>query len=146
MAEREVSQSRLWTMSATRRGHTVIKDDGAACARDLLHKLDALRVVLCFDRLVVGEGLVRGRAPEELEAGSIECHGVLLAADVLDIDGVRLGSPVALPGAGDGVRIDVRVRLGAIRGGREVDKFGLHRVRSSVGRGHGRRICREYGL
>ena len=99
---------------------TVVEDDGARRPGELLDKLDALRIVLPLDLLVVRERGVRCGAAEELEAGGVERDGVLLPADVLDLHFVRDPLPVALRACGVGV--DPDVRLLSVGGRRKVEE------------------------
>lgn len=103
---------------------TVIKHHNASGTSDPLHELDALRVVLCFNRCIVSELLVSGSFTPELEAGGVEGECVLFAADVLDLYGMRLRLPVRAALAEGRVRVNVIVRLQAVIRVREVEELG----------------------
>lgn len=120
----------------------MVKGHDAARAGELLHELDALGVVLALDLRVVRERRVLLRAAEVLEARRIERDGVLLPANVLNLHLVRLAHPVLAALARRRVRVNVDVRLLAVRGRREVDELGGH----CVGDRHGSRVCGGGGV
>ena len=104
---------------------TVVKGNDPACAGDLLHQGDALRVVLSLNFLVVRKRSVLLGTPDKvLEAGGVERDGVLLAANVLDLNIVRDPDPVLLANSGGGVGVDVSVRPRAVRRWQKVDELG----------------------
>ena len=72
----------------------MVEGHDARRAGELLDELDGLGVVLLLDHLVVLERGVRDGAAEVLEAGRVERDGVLLAAEVLNLDLVRLADAV----------------------------------------------------
>ena len=90
-------------------GLTVVEDDCARRACQLLDELDGLGVVLFLDDLVVLERRVLRWVAEVLEPGGVEGDCVFLAADVLYLDLMRNHLPIALTSAGRGVGIDVDV-------------------------------------
>ena len=115
----------------------MIERHDPARARDLLHELDALRIILPLGLLVVRKRGVLHRLPEVLEAGSVECDRVLLAPKVLDWDvGVSLADPVLVANTCLGVGVDESVRFGAVRRRLEIDEFsgrdGSHGVREGI--------------
>lgn len=94
--------------------HTVVERHDPARACELLHKLDALGVVLPLNLRVVREGRVPLGAAEELEARCVERCGALLASQVFDLYLVRLALEVLSARAGCRIVVDEEVRLLAV--------------------------------
>ena len=107
----------------------MVKNDGVRRPRELLDQLNALGVILLLDPLVRVERLVHRRSAEVPEPGRIERNGVLLAAQVLNLDLVRCRAEVAFQG------LDGDVRLRAVRRGSVVVERG--RYGFEIGSGHG---------
>lgn len=113
--------------------HTVVKGNDPARARQLLDKLDTLGIILPLDLLIVRERCVFLRVSGVQESRGVERVSILIAADVLYLDGVRLLDPVLIAHARFRVRIDGCVWLGAVERREEVDEVGW----DSVCDGHG---------
>jgi hypothetical protein len=85
-------------------GRTVVKQDDSARTGNRLYELNTLWIILRLDlRVVVERGVLR-RVRAVLEAVCVERDGGLFAAQVLDLEIVRYGIPVALTLAGRRVR------------------------------------------
>lgn len=111
----------------------MVKDNDAARPSELLDNLDALRVVLCFDLLVVQKASVPRSLLSELKTSIVKFVPVLGPADVLDIDNMAIFNPVATMFACVTVGIDVAVRPRAVSRGKVVVEGTNRRV---VARGH----------
>jgi hypothetical protein len=125
-------QGKYMTCSVKSRVRTVIKDDDAAGTGSLLDEVDALRIVLTLDVLVVIKCSMFGWMAEKLEASGIEGRGAQVAAEILHLYVMLGGLPVLASLAGDGIGVDVDPRLRAVGGKSEVVKLG-----GNSGGGHG---------
>ena len=145
MAGETVSIQSSLPLSVYVYGLTVIEGHDTTGTGELLDELDALGVVFGLDGLLAGERLVRGGAAPVLEAGGGERHRVFLAAQVLDLHGVRLGCPVHARYGGGGVVVGHGVRLGAVLRRSEVHEERVHGLRfrrhAEVRAGSVGRIC-----
>ena len=103
----------------------MIKWYNPARTRDLLHELNALRIVFLLRLLVARERRVTGGLTEELKTFDIERDRVFLATKVFDRNiGVLYASPILLALASFRVGVHVSVRLGAVCWWEEVDELG----------------------
>jgi hypothetical protein len=106
---------------------TVVEEDDAASACELLEQLDTLGVVLAFDLFVVLERGVLGGVVEELEAVLVE-GGIGASAEVLDFDHVRLVFPVGGTLTGGRIGVDVSPCFGPVGRWGEVSECSIDEV------------------
>ena len=103
----------------------MIKWYNPARTRDLLHELNALRIVFLLRLLIARKRRVPHGLAEELETFDIERDRVFLATKVFNRNvGVLHASPILLALASYRIGVHVSVRLGAVCWWEEVDELG----------------------
>ena len=80
---------------------TMVEQNHAASPRQRLDKLDALRIILLVNFVIIREGRVFGFVFEVLESSSVERYRVLLPPQILDDNVFTFTSEVPLPLACD---------------------------------------------
>jgi hypothetical protein len=113
----------------------MVEDNGTARSGGLLDKLNAFRVILLLDFLIVYEARVLRNLPAKLETSVIKRVLVLRATDVLDINDVVVIHPVPRTFPSDTINVDIVIGTRTVRRGEGViESAGCCVV---VGRHHG---------